>query len=443
MKRPNILFLFPDQHRREWFPYTADIFTQWGMQKLDLKLPNIEFIQSRGVTFLNAITPSPLCAPARACLATGTDYTNCATYNNGYDMPVDMPTIYSALSNNGYAVCGVGKFDLEKKSCNWFDSETRKAWGFTKAIDNEGKLDAIRFTKQRGEPAGPYMKHLDTNKQMQTHLDDMFERKNKTHTTPLADEFYCDNWLTQNAVDLISDIPVGEPWFIQVNFTGPHSPFDITKRMRETVENRTYELAVNNTDPLNEEVRKNYAAMIENIDRNIGILIDLVKERGELENTVIVYAADHGDMLGDHGRYSKGVALRGSLNIPMIVALPNAQRIGEFDSSIVELQDLTKTFADIAGVDYACEHSISLIDIVQGKTTSHRDFATSALYHKESGFRCIVDNSYKYIETRQGEKLLYDMQADIWECDNIATNNADIVQAYSEKLDTKVKFFDV
>ena len=110
----------------------------------------------RGTTFTQAITNSPLCAPARACLAQGREYENCGVYNNNFCTPPEVPTFYRALRAGGYQVGGVGKFDLHKPLMYWGE----KGWlpqlgelGFTEAMDHEGKWDA--FWASENPPRGP------------------------------------------------------------------------------------------------------------------------------------------------------------------------------------------------------------------------------------------------------------------------------------------------
>lgn len=434
-KKPNILFLFPDQHRREWINYPENVFERFDMKDPKLNLPNISYIQSQGVTFTNAVTPSPLCAPARACLALGTRYFNCETFNNEYDFPVNKDNIYKSMKNVGYEVCGVGKFDLQKKTCNWFDYKVISDIGFTNFLDNEGKLDAISFTKKLNKPAGPYTKFLHENNLLQDHLDDMQDRKRKTNPTTLPDFAYCDNWITNNAIEILKDIPNDKPWFMQINFTGPHDPFDITKNMRESVKDRFFDTPPECLDDDNEDVRRNYAAMIENIDRNIGLILDLLKEKDELSNTIIVYASDHGEMLGDLNRYSKGVAFRGSINIPLIISMPNCKRKGEVDYSLIELQDLAKTFADFAEADFkSTDESLSLLPILNGCENNHRDYVVSALYTKNGGFKCILDNDYKYVINSDNEQLLFNVKDDVWEKNNVLSENLEVAKKYFSKL---------
>lgn len=437
MKKPNILFLFPDQHRKEWFPYQESVYENWNMKKPNLNLPNMERLMGEGVTFLNAITPSPLCAPARACLASGTRYYHCETPGNNCDYPLDKPTIYQAMRDVGYEVLGVGKFDLRKFTCDWFNEENQKTLGFTSCIDSEGKMDAVNHYKRYGYPRGPYMKFLEEKGYDETHANDIFGRKRKTHRTPLPDEVYCDNWIAQNAIDLIGEVPEGKPWFMQVNFNGPHSPFDVTEKMFETVKDKDFELAHDGEYEENAvEIRQCYAAMIENIDRNIGLILDLLEERGELDNTMIVYASDHGEMLGDHGRYSKSVPFRGSMNIPMVAVLPQSGKKGVYETAIVELQDLTSTFAQVAGANLeSAFDSKSLVPILIGESDKHRDYGYSALSTTgDMGFQCIVNDQYKYIEYDDETKALYDMKNDSWEDNNLIEEKPEIAAQLSVLL---------
>ncbi|MBI3971963.1 MAG: sulfatase-like hydrolase/transferase, partial [Chloroflexi bacterium] len=149
--RPNILFFLPDQHRFDFLGTNP---------ALPLRTPNLDRAAAQGVRFTQAFCPSPLCAPSRACLASGRDYERCGVPNNQFDYPLSQPTYYQALRDAGYRVAGVGKFDLHKATLDWGLSGDAclPEWGFTEGIDNEGKMDAVRSGAL--EPKGPYMAHL-------------------------------------------------------------------------------------------------------------------------------------------------------------------------------------------------------------------------------------------------------------------------------------------
>ena len=109
-QKPNILFVLPDQHRPDWLGCNPD---------LPVRTPNLDRLARNGIRFTNAFTPSPLCSPARACLAAGRDYGRCGVRNNRQNTPLSLPTYYQALRDAGYEVAGVGKFDLHKPDLDW------------------------------------------------------------------------------------------------------------------------------------------------------------------------------------------------------------------------------------------------------------------------------------------------------------------------------------
>ena len=106
-RRPNILFFFPDEHRFDWTSLNP---------RLDVRMPNLAALARNGVSFRNTLVASPLCAPSRACLASGKEYPRCGVRDNSEDYPVQQTTFYSLLRESGYHVMGCGKLDLHKGS---------------------------------------------------------------------------------------------------------------------------------------------------------------------------------------------------------------------------------------------------------------------------------------------------------------------------------------
>lgn len=440
MKRPNLLFLFPDTHRGDWMPYDAATLAALGMDELPLRMPNIEALMKQGVTFTRTVTPSPLCAPARACLASGTRYNKTAVAGNHHDYPLSRRTFYSVLKESGYRVGGVGKFDLHKATHWWgLDGwiDELGTLGFTDGIDNAGKIDAI--ISGRTEPRDPFMNYLYREGLAELHLRDMTDRGQRTEPTDLPDEAYCDNWLTRNGIGMLRDFPTDAPWFLMVNFVGPHEPWDITHRMKRDWENVSF--AAPNSCTLPEEtwngIRQNYAAMLENIDRNVGLLIDEIKRRGELENTVIVYSSDHGDLLGDFDRFGKCKPERGSVNIPLVVSGPGIRK-DVYSDALAELQDLAATFLDLAGVSMAeAEDSLSLVPLLAGERERHREVQVSGLDEgpqHPSSWRIVANDAWKLIVERGKTDRLYALADDPWENRNVAALQPDVVAKLKSEL---------
>ena len=428
MGKPNILFFFPDQHRFDFVGYNQDI---------PVRTPHLDKLAEGGVTFTKAIVPSPVCAPSRACMAAGKRYHRCGVPGNGTNYPLDQPTQYQALRAAGYRTAGVGKFDLSKNTLEWGLDGKRMIdeWGFTDGIDNEGKYDGTRSGAT--EPHGPYLKYLYDNGWADIHLND-FDRVNRhgfrdTHPTKLPDEAYCDNWIAENGLDILKQLPADQPWFMQVNFTGPHNPMDITQSMWDARPDVQYPQPNDSTEldgSQHNEIRRNYAAMIENIDRQVGRYLEEVEARGELDNTLVVFSSDHGEMLGDHNRWGKSTFYQPSVSVPLVIAGPGVQE-GRSSDLLVELHDLAVTHLDFAGADGIPDaDGLSLRSVLTGDSTMHRDFAISAL----NDWQLIWDGRMKLVLQEGNEPRLFDLATDPGENENLAAANPEVVTRLQDRL---------
>lgn len=435
-QRPNFLFLFSDQHRGDWMPYRPDTKEKMGVSDLVLNTPNLRSLMDRGVTFTKAFSPAPICAPARACLASGQRYKKCRVFTNQVNYDCNLKTFYTQLKENGYYVCGVGKFDLNKADLSWGDGfhETMQRTGFTYAQDSEGKMDTI-WAYAGGTP-GPYGAMLQREGWAEAHKEDMLTRGHSDRPTPLPDDLYADNWITRQGLRMLAGVPQNQPWFMQVNFSGPHDPWDITQAMKDRVKDRIFPDAVNCPFPEeNQKVRQNYAAMIENIDNSIGLFLEQLREQGMLDNTIVIYSSDHGEMMGDHGMYGKAKPEQGSIHIPLVVdASRFGGRQGAENNSPVELQDLAATILDYAQVPpLGGKGSVSIRPIVEGRSQQVRDYAVSELVNLVPGgaataFYAITDGTYKLI-LRSGEPdRLYNLDQDPFEQENLAASMPEVVR---------------
>jgi len=437
-KHPNILFFFPDQHRYDW--------TSMNPELPDIT-PNLKKLARRGIHFSNAISPSPVCAPSRACLASGKEYANCRVPSNGAPYPPDQTTFYTMLKNAGYHVLGCGKFDLDKPGKSWGRDGLHKrtgqlslveAWGFTDGIDNEGKMDGIGIYKTKKEQVGPYFNYLEMNNLAEAYLENV---RIKDHDYPgkpiLPEDAYGDNWIAGNGLKLIRSVPKGEPWFIQVNFNGPHPPMDVTKSMYETWKDVKFpeaKAAKINEKGKDKGGRRNYGAMIHNIDRWLGVFLDEVGKRAEQDNTIVVYCSDHGEMLGQRGMGGKSQPWHPSACVPLFVAGPGVRKKIVCKDAVQTL-DLTATFLDYAGLKTPSDmDSLSLRPYLEGRAELPRKYATSSL----KGWSLVFDGRHKLIAgsyklndkyDKPGKDFrLYDVENDPVELNDISDEHPDIVK---------------
>jgi len=438
--QPNILFLFPDQHRHDWLGCAGN---------LPLNTPNLDNLAQEGTRFTRCYTPSPICSPARACLATGRRYTRTEVSSNGQNTPVDLPNYYRMLRDGGYQVSGVGKFDLHKPDLNWGPEGKAMLdeYGFTSGCDNEGKGDAITaYNKNGDKPVGPYMHHLQKQGVLESYRDIYFTN-GKRHglcfsaINPLPSDDYCDNWVGKNALKEIQNFKKEKPWHLVVNFVGPHDPYDVLPEMEESTKYHDFPKAHANDKNDPDEIllrQRYYAAMIENIDKRVGELIAAVEKRGELNNTLIIYCSDHGEMLGDHNRWAKGVMHEASSHVPLIVKGPNV-RSGQIKDDLISMHDISAMILEAANIplDEGMD-AVSPWPALKGEDKPSRSHLSIGL----GNWRLLVEGDYKYVLTKDGEQRLINLKNDPLEDGDLSLdpNQQDKIKKYRGILEKEVPF---
>ena len=206
-----------------------------------------------------------------------------------------------------------------------------------------------------------------------------------------------------------------------VNFPGPHEPMDVTASMRSSWE------AVDFPGPrhtsefdrvTHRRIRQNYAAMLENTDRQVGAFLSAAAARGEQDRTIVMYSSDHGEMLGDHELWGKTVPQQTSIGVPFIAAGPGIS-CGAVSAALASVHDLAATFLDYAGLTVPVDmDSRSLRPLLQGDRNTHREYVLSGLLDWD----LVWDGRYKLVLSRQGGPRLYDLETDPWEDENIAAD---------------------
>ena len=159
--------------------------------------------------------------------------------------------------------------------------------------------------------------------------------------------------------------------------------------------------------------------MIELIDNYIGQMIDILKRRNMYEHTLIIFCADHGEMLGDHGMYHKSVPYDPSIRIPLILRGPGVKISGESDA-LVQLFDLHPTILETAGIkppNYI--DAKSLVPILSGKKEKVHNFQFIELYDRSTNYQMICDGRFKVIINTFDKNEMYDRENDPEELNNI------------------------
>jgi choline-sulfatase len=188
--RPNVLFVCTDQQRPDWVGWNPEV---------PVRTPRLGGLADRGVRFSDAVCPSPVCNPSRACLATGMEYDRCGVPSNDADLPLDRPTLYGRLRDEaGYHVAGCGKFDLQTGFPGGLSgAHEAERYGFSTARFNPALNNTVRRFEAdpNGEPRDPYTAYLAAEGHLQAHVADYRRRREEgmwtaTFPTPVPHEAY-------------------------------------------------------------------------------------------------------------------------------------------------------------------------------------------------------------------------------------------------------------
>jgi arylsulfatase A-like enzyme len=443
-QHPNILLLMADQHR-------ADCVGADGNRVI--RTPHLDRLAKEGVLFRRAYSSVPSCTPARAGLLTGLSPWHHGMLGYGRVALRYRNELPLLLREQGYQTLGVGKM-------HW--SPQRTLHGFHRTVlDESGRAETPGFVsdyRQWFQQAAPGLDPDATGLGWNDHRAKPYALPEHVHPT---------RWTGDVACDFLASYRGDEPWFLKVSFARPHSPYDPPERFwklyadadlpkaavgdwaeRHAQRGKPYPNDLWRGDLGPEEVRsarQGYYGSVTFIDEQVGRVLDMVAKRGWLENTLILFTSDHGDMTGDHHLWRKTYAYEASARVPMLVRwggeFLDAKR-GQVCDKPVELRDVLPTFLDAAGASFdpARFDGRSLLDLVRGKGDAWRtllDLEHAACYVPTSHWTAVTDGHAKYIyHAFDGEEQLFDLDRDPAELHDLARDpsQAATVRAWRRRM---------
>ncbi len=451
MSKPNLLFLFTDQQRADAMGCAGG----W------VETPHLDRIADEGVRVTNCVPNSPVCVPARYCLATGLYPHNTGVWNNcHHTMPPESRTWMQAIRDAGYRTALFGKTHWHPHQGDLRDrAHLLRAYGLDDFVEVTGPRASARTRSDMTdawEQAGLW-------KAFQDDYAERFSNKpNVVRPSPLGAELYYDAFVGQQACEYLRSYDRDQPWFCWVSFPGPHEPWDTPEPYASRYDpadmppprkapasphrrplgqlDRKLERAPKWLEPDDPpKMRADYAGNISLIDDQIGRILQVIEQRGELDNTVIVFSSDHGEMNGDAGLTYKSQMLDGAVRVPLLLRTPaGARRGGAVSEALVEANDIGPTLAAFAGVEL--EHQQfgrSFAGLAEDPHTPHRAEAISEI----DGEVMLLDHQWKAVANAEGEiYLLFDVQNDPEESTNRAGDpalkdlEADLRQRMFERL---------
>jgi arylsulfatase A-like enzyme len=417
-RQPNVLLVIADQ---------------WSGSRLGcaghptVQTPTLDQLARNGVRFTRAYSECPICIPARRTLMTGTTTRTHGdrVFRKSAPMP-DVPTLAGTFRDAGYQAYCVGKLHVfpERDRIGYDDVLLSEEGRPHLAID-----DYSLYLADHGHVGAAFTHGLPNN----NYLHRPWHLPEHCHVT---------NWATQAMCRTIKRRDPTRPAFWTLSYEAPHPPLAPLEAYMAHYRQFGMEgpLEANWTEDKAalphalqallhyypklsaaalQEMKRAYYALCTHLDHQLRVVLGTLREERELDNTVILFCSDHGEMLGDFGLYAKRTFYEGSAHVPMILmGRPGDARIapGSTDDRLVGLQDVMPTLLEIAGIDVpeSCDGMPMVGD-------ARRDELYGDVLENNSASRMVHDGRYKLIWYPAGNIIqLFDLETDPNELTDLA-----------------------
>lgn len=419
-RRPNILVIMADEHN-------AGVLGCYGNKIV--RTPNLDGLAAHGIRFGSAYTNSPLCVPSRLSFTAGKYVSRCGAWSNSAWLPTDeYPSLPNLLNAAGYEslLCGKMHYDATRRygfQEIGFKSNQNFQTGLLnrRAPDDlEGKPGYSKRFDAFGVGEGPIMRH--------------------------------DRQVTQGTVDFLNGRKkTDKPFFLIAGYHAPHFPLNVPEEYvapyrgkvpmpnvpagtTESLPRNYKHLRVgfhveNVPDKVVRESRELYYGLTQWLDGEVGQVLSALRSSEAAEDTVVIYTADHGEDLGEHGMWFKNCMFESGARVPLIISWPKRWKGGESRSGACSLVDVVQTIAELGGTKAPADwNGHSLVPCMDHPAVPMRDLAVSEYYahHIASGFAMLRSGDYKYVyhtapdAQHPAERELYNLALDPGELRNLA-----------------------
>ena len=437
-RRPNFVFILADDH-------AGYVLGCHGNRQA--VTPNLDRLASEGTRFAHHFCNSPVCTPSRQSFFTGQMPHAAGITRLPTPLAENKPTLAKQLWGAGYHTAVFGKMHFNRPSrpglhgfqTMMTEQDIAKAWG--------GQLPSRPITAGLKTKKLPWQPFRDPAR-IWLNADKLpyprhYEEMRGTFTARRAIRF-----LEEHRSD---------PFAMWVSFPDPHSPFDFPVEDRDRFDAARFNVPRvgpedawqiplifrDLSDSDKRGIVSAYYTSVNFLDRTIGEVLGAVERLGLADNTLVVYMADHGYSLGQHGRFEKHCCYDPALHVPLIMRWPGRIRRGATVTDMTEHIDVPATILDMLAVDrLPVTHGRSLRPYLEGRRIEPRDHIFSAYLENEEA--CVRTERWKFVvcsgrrERGDGYKTdnpkpgrwtrLYDLKSDPGEFTDVAKKHPDIVK---------------
>lgn len=412
VQKPNVVYILTDQWRASAFAYAGDP---------NVKTPNIDRFAKQAVNFSNAVSVCPVCTPHRAALLTGKFPTSTGMFLNDLYLPSEELCMAEIFKEAGYQTAYLGKWHLDGHGrYNNVEPERRQGFDYWKALECSHNYNKMPYYDQ----TSPEIKYWDDY-------------------SPFAISEEAQNYLSENSSGV-------NPFLLFISIAGPHFPHNSApQEYKDLYPESEIQVAPNVPEDLHKKVKtelQGYYAHCTAIDYAIGEIINKMKKLGLMENTVLVFTSDHGEMMGGHGARpkSKQIAWDESTRVPFLIHYPSmGKNMGVQINAPLTTPDILPSLLGLANIEVP--NTIEGEDLSQLIKSPNPEVDRAALFmnvcpfgneYKFEEYRGIRTKQYTYVRSPEKGTMLFDNIKDPYQMDNMIEKTK-FVQLQS-KLDMKL-----
>ncbi|WP_373519347.1 sulfatase [Pricia sp.] len=417
--RPNVLVILTDQWRAQATGYAGDP---------NINTPHLDRLASRSVNFKNAVSGMPVCSPFRASLITGQRPLTHGIFMNDVQLDTAAVTFGKIFSKAGYDTGYIGKWHLDGHGRLSLIPPGKRRQGFDFWKANECTHDYNHSVYyENHDPERKIWEGYDTFAQTVAAIDYIVGKKTEE-----------------------------KPFSLILSYGTPHAPYQTApEAYQKRFHPDSIQLRENVPEDMKEQVKKDlagYYAHIAALDDMVGKLILNLKETGQLNNTIIVFTSDHGDLLGSHGAYKKQQPYDESVRVPMLWHIPERLGIatGKKDA-LLNSEDILPTLLalcdipipeTVEGINYkGYLEDAENIDRAALITCVQPFGQWNRVQYGGREYRGLLTQRYTYARDLNGPWLLFDNEKDPYQMNNLVGNAeyTDLQSELENRLSARLK----
>lgn len=448
-KIPNLILIHTDEHNFRTLGCYRELLSEdqafvWG-KGVEVLTPHIDRLAKEGAICNNYYASSPVCTPSRASLVSGKYPIATASYRNDIAMSDNVVTFAEVLRQKGYSTSYLGKWHLDGNAKPGFEPARKFGFEDNKYMFNRGHWKALD-----DKDDGPII-YGDYNPKT---------FRQNINLKKITEENFTTDYLTTKTLDVLKR-DKDKPFCIMLSIPDPHTPntvrppydtmykdlyFEKPKTLKTPLEDMPKWAGASGKNLVNELEQgqmQRYFGMVKCIDDNVGRILKFLDDNNLTNNTIVIFTADHGDLMGEHHKHNKGNPYEASAKIPFVLRYPQKVRAGKIINKAYTNCDFAPTILGLMNASPIADvHGIDASDDFISRKKQITDDRIIYITSSYQNWVAAISNRYKLVLS-EDQPWLIDLEKDPYEEINYYNDPAyaKIAKKMQDELFTQAKMY--